>query len=178
MRISLFLSHRGSDGPACASEWMSSVHKLRLIYTCSGPCPPYQPQPHPRPLSHICHTHYYQSSPLPPTVPPSAFDLQLIVSKVCIVLFATISAAHGALVEWDYCAAGQQTFLSTYGSPAVSFFGVKRDVCSDGHVGWQDLRADRTSRPQAWYWGKPQSNFQSGFTSDFGKVKKWVSETL
>ena len=155
------------------------MHKLTLIYTCSDSCPQEQPLPLPRPLSHICHTHCYPSSPAP--LSPLfllPFDLQLIVSKVSIVLFATISAAHGALVEWDYCAAGQQTFLTTYGSPAVSGFGVKRDVCSDGHVGWQDLRADRTSRPQAWYWGKPQSNFQSGFTSDFGKVKKWVSETL
>ena len=103
--------------------------------------------------------------------------------KVCIVLVAALSAVRGDMAEWDYCADGQQTFLSAYGPDniqGISDHGKKRDVCSDGgnNVAWKDLRDDKVSRPQAWFWPSPHQNWESGFDTDFGKVKKWVSDIM
>ena len=36
---------------------------------------------------------------------------------------------------------------------------------------------DKPSPTQALYWPSPHQNFQSGFTANFGKVKKWASSS-
>ena len=100
-----------------------------------------------------------------------------LVFFIALPLF--LSVVQGALVEWDYTADGQHTDLTDYGNvKAIERQHYSKVYHQGAPYWWQGLHQDKVSPTQALYWPSPHQNFQSGFTANFGKVKKWAKAEL